>query len=169
MADKSSTKKTWVAILIAAVAIVGVLAIAVIGGSAYFIARHVRAQFISTDGADAQFESARQHLAGQAPLIEMQAGNEPILHRPAGGAHPAPIEILHALVYSAESRKLVDVSLPMWLLWMSPGNHLSFLHDNAGFDSDRARLTLEDVERHGPGLILDGTGSHGTRILIWAE
>ncbi len=169
MAGKSSAKKTWGAILVAAIAIVCVLVVALIGGSAYFIARHVSSQFVSAESADAQFMSARQRLVGQTPLIEMQIGDEPILHRPAADAHRPRIEVLHALIYSTEAGKLVDVSLPMWLLRMSPGNHLSFLDDNAQFDSGRVHLTLEDVERHGPGLILDATDRRGARVLIWAE
>jgi hypothetical protein len=165
----ANTKKTWISILIAVIVIVVALGIALVGGSAYFISRHVRAQFVSTAGAEAQFASARQRFVGQTPLIEMRKGAEPLIHRPAEDAHAAPIEVIHAIVYSPDSRKLVSVNLPLWLLRMAPGKRFSFLDDNVDFDSGRVRLTLDDVERHGPGLILDQADRYGARVLVWAE
>jgi hypothetical protein len=165
----ANTKKTWIAVVIAVVVLVVVLGIALVGGSAYFIARHVRAEFVSTDSAEAQFASARQRFAGQTPLIEMRRSGDPLIHRPAEDAHAAPIEVIHALVYSPDSRKLVNVNLPLWLLRMTPGKRFSFLNDNVDFDSGRVHLSLDDVERHGPGLILDQADRHGSRVLVWAE
>ena len=53
------------------------------------------------------------------------------------------------------------------------------------FGDDRDRITLEDLERHGPGLVIDvrdgsawptavgdalfGTDSRGFQMLIWTE
>ena len=119
MADKRM--KTWVAIVIGAIVVVGVLVVAIVGGSAYFVARHVRAQLVSTDTADAQFATARDRFAGQMALIELRKDDEPIVHRPAEDAHTAPIQTVRVMVYSPDSRKLVNVSLPMWVLRMAPG------------------------------------------------
>jgi hypothetical protein len=30
-------------------------------------------------------------------------------------------------------------------------------------------LTFEDIERNGPGLILDAVGERGAQVLVWAE
>jgi hypothetical protein len=30
-------------------------------------------------------------------------------------------------------------------------------------------LTLEEVEQHGPGLLVNGQGDHGEQILVWTE
>lgn len=165
----ANTKKTWISVLIAVLVILLALGIALVGGSAYFISRHVRAQFVSTDSAEAQFASARERFVGQTPLIEMRKGGDPLIHRPAEDARVAPIEIIHAMVYTPDSRKLINVNLPLWLLRMAPGKHFSFLDDNVDFDSGRIRLTLDDVERHGPGLILDQADRRGARVLVWAE
>ena len=37
--------------------------------------------------------------------------------------------------------------------------------------NDRVRLTVEDVERHGPGIVADVTGTrrNRSRALVWAE
>jgi hypothetical protein len=167
MAAKAT--KTWVSILIGAIVLAGVLVLALVGGSAYFVARHVRTQLVSTDTAEAQFASARDRFSGQRALIELRKDRDPIVHRPAEDAQAAPIETVRATVYSPDSRKLVNVSLPVWLLRMAPGKRFSFMSNNLDFDSRRVHLTLEDIERHGPGLILDEHDGRGARVLVWAE
>jgi hypothetical protein len=143
--------------------------IALVGGSAYFVARHVRAQFVSTGTADAQFASTRDRFAGQMALIELGKDDDPIVHRPAEQAHAAPIEVVRVMVYSPDSGKLVNVALPVWLLRLAPGKQFSFRDHDMDFDSRRLQLTIDDIERHGPGLILDQNNRHGARVLIWAE
>jgi hypothetical protein len=168
----ANTKKTpWIPIILGVIAVVVVLGIALVGGVAYYISRnvHVRAQFVSTENAEAQFESARQRFVGQTPLIEMRKDGEPLIHRSAEDTHARPIAMIHAMVYSPDSRKLVNVNMPVWLLRMTPGKRFSFLNDDVDFDSGRIHLTFEDVERHGPGLILDQADRMGARILVWAE
>jgi hypothetical protein len=168
----STTKKTWISVVIAAVIIVGVLAVSAVGGTAYFIYRHVHTQFTPTESADRQFAEARARFAGQRPLIEMRDGDEPLLHReeipktmPA-----AKLETMRVLAYDTRANKLVNVSIPMWLLRMAPSNKFSFMKDNGiDFDSDRVHISLDDIERRGPGLILDQAERRGSQVLVWTE
>lgn len=169
-----NAKKTWLSILIAAVIVVGVLAVAIVGGTAFFFSRHISAKFVEPKSADTEFAQARARFAGQQPLIEMTRGDEPRLHRelvPQSGAKPAPLTSLRVLAYDDDAGKLVNVSIPFWLLRLAPGNKkLSFLQDNGiDFDSDRVRLTLDDIERRGPGLMLDHKDRRGAKVLIWTE
>ena len=162
----SSTKKTWLAILIAVVVLGCVGVIALVAGSAYFVSRHVRSEIVATENADARFAEARQRFAGQSALIELRDGDDPVVRRPPADAKGAPITVVRALIYSPHEGKVIDVSLPAWLLRLAPGDNLSF-RDH--FDSQRIRINFEDIDRHGPGLILDGTDSEGARILVWSE
>ena len=167
-----SNRKTWISVLIAGVIIVGVLAVSAVGGTAYFIYRHVHTQFTPPENADQQFAEARARFAGQQPLIEIGKGEEAVLHRelipktmPA-----ARLDTLRVLAYDTRANKLVNVSIPMWLLRMAPSNKFSFMKDNGiDFDSDRVHITLEDVERRGPGLLLDQADRRGSQVLVWTE
>jgi type II secretory pathway pseudopilin PulG len=76
-----SKRKTWISVLIAAVIIVGILAVTAVGGTFYFISRHVHTQFTGTATADQRFAEARARYAGQQPLIEIRKDDEPVLHR----------------------------------------------------------------------------------------
>ena len=167
-----SARRTWVSVLIASVIIVGVLAIAVVGGTAYFFYRHVNSSFTPPEDADTEFAQARARFGGQKPLIEIRKDDEPVLHRDAIPASlPATkLETLCVLAYDTHEEKLVRVSIPFWLLRLAPTKHVSFLSDTGiDFDSDRVRLTLQDLERRGPGLILDQADRRGSQVLVWTE
>ena len=94
----------------------------------------------------------------------MRRGDEPLLHRELLKKEmpTKPLEALRVLAYDPDAEKLVHVSIPFWLLRLAPsGKRMSFLSDNGvDFDSDRVHLTLDDIERRGPGLILDQKDLH---------
>src|SRR5436309_3393149 len=139
----TTTRKTWVSILIASVIIIGMFAIAVVGGTAYFFYHHINATFTPRENAEEQFADARARFAGRQPLIEMTNDDEPLVHRElvAAGHSGGKIESLRVLAYDSRARKLVRVSIPFWLIRLAPGKHFSFLSDNGiDFDSDRVRL-----------------------------
>jgi len=162
---------TWAAVLIAGVIIVGMLAVAAVGGAAFFIYRHVNTSFTGQESATEQFSAARARFAGQRPLIELAHGDEPVVHRELAKGTPGHrLDSIRVLAYDLRAGKLVRVSIPFWLLRLVPSNHFSFLNDNGiEIDSDRVRLTIEDLERHGPGLVLDTRDRHGAQVLIWTE
>ena len=167
-----SNKKTWVSVLIAAVIVVGILAVSAVGGTAYVIYRHVDTQFVQSEHADQQFAQARARFAGQQPLIELRKDDEPVLHREVipKTMPAAKLDTMRVLAYDTRANKLVNVSIPMWLLRMAPSNRFSFLKDNGiDFDSDRVHITLDDIERRGPGLILDQVERRGSQVLVWTE
>lgn len=169
-----SARKTWISILIASVIIVVLLAIAVVGGTAFFIYRHVHAEFTNENTAAQEFAGARARFAAERPLIEIQGNKDPIVHRDLIPANASAhrIESLRVLAYDDRAGKLVRVSIPFWLLRMMPSRHLSFLNDegiDVDIDADRVRLTIDDIERRGPGLILDEKDRRGSQVLVWAE
>jgi hypothetical protein len=168
-----SSRRTWVSVLIAAVIIVGMLAAAAVGGTAYFFYKHVHTQPVETADAAREFETARARFSGHPPLIEMRRGDEPLLHRELLKSEtPArPLDTLRVLAYDPDGGKLVRVSIPFWLIRLAPsGKRMSFLSDNGvELDSDRVHLTLEDLERRGPGLILDHADRRGSLVLVWTE
>jgi hypothetical protein len=167
-----NNRKTWISVLIAAVIVAGILAVAAVGGTAFFIYRHVNTQITPEANAEEQFAQARARFAGQEPLIEMRRGDQPILHRDITRATGAGgrLESLKVLAYDPRARKLVNVSIPFWLIRMAPSNKFSFLNDNGiDFDAERLRLTFDDLERVGPGLLLDQKDRRGSQVLIWTE
>ena len=73
---------------------------------------------------------------------------------------------LHVLVFSRKEGKLVRLTLPFWLLRMAPDGRMDINVDTV--DLDKVRLSIEDVERAGPGpLFLRKNGE--SRVLVWTE
>ena len=168
-----ATKRTWISIVIASVAVVCLLALVVVGGTAFFVYRHVDARPTSEATAAQEFAAARAKFEGQRPLIEIRReGAEPVLHRDllSGSMPEKPLQYLRVLAYDDDNGRLVRVSIPFWLLRMFPSKNLSFLNDEGiDIDTRRIRLTLEDVERRGPGLLLDQKDRRGSQVLVWTE
>jgi uncharacterized protein YneF (UPF0154 family) len=165
-------RQTWVSVVIAIVIVIAIMAISAVGGTAYFISRHVRTQFTAEPNAAEQFAQARARFAGQKPLIEIRRDDEPVMHRElaAGSSSTVKLSSLRVLAYDTRAQKLVRVSIPFWLLRLAPTNKFSVLGDNGiDLDSDRVHLTLDDLERRGPGLILDQADRRGSQVIVWTE
>ena len=122
---EKSTRRTWISIVIASVIIVGILAVAAVGGTAYFFYRHINAQYAPRESADEQFAAARARFSGQKPLIEIRRDDEPIVHRELfAEAHSnAKLETLRVLAYDPDERKLVRVTIPFWIAFLNAAEH----------------------------------------------
>src|SRR5213083_2030628 len=96
----ANTKKTWIYILIAVFVIAGLGAIGLVGGSAYWISRHVSSQSTSTESAEAEFDRVRARFVGQQPLVEFSGDSDnPTVRRlPKTAEKPTGVEMqaLHA-------------------------------------------------------------------------
>ncbi len=162
----AKTKKTWISVAVAAVIIVAILGVALLGTAVFVFRRHVNAQFVSAQTAQDEFQEARRRFSGQQPLIELTADRHPIIHQRENAGE---IQSLRILAFDPRAGKLVRMSLPFWLLRMAPSRNLAVHSPDFDFD-DRMHLTVDDVERAGPGLILDARDPrNGALVLVWTE
>ena len=166
----AKTKKTWISIVIASVIIIGLLAIGIVGSTALFIYHHVNAKIVPQESAEQEFTTARARFVNQQPLIELTADDEPVVHRNTSGPRHE-IQSLHALVYDGRARKLTHLDVPGWLLKvMSAGGRIRIANLDVLDDETSSKVTLEDLERHGPGLVLDLRRARGSQqLLLWTE
>jgi hypothetical protein len=182
MTDRNKKKRRSLAIVIPAIAFG--LAVAAIGIAVALFSRYVKTEDTDSATAAHEFEAARARFAGRVPLVEYRGLQTPIVRRdPSTPRHQ--IVAVRALVYSATEGYLRRVNVPMRILRLiTTGGRLSLM-DLGMFGDDRDRITLEDLERHGPGLVLDtgggsvgflavsdallGTTSKDSRLLMWSE
>jgi hypothetical protein len=60
------------------------------------------------------------------------------------------------------------MDIPFWLLRLKMrGTRFDFGGNNV--DLAKLRITVEDLERYGPTLILDHKEPDGSRVLIWSQ
>ena len=166
------SQKTIVSIVIAAVLVAILFAVVAIAGLAYFVRSHVTAVEASDRAAVEEIAQARQRFAGQTPLIERRGDTDDddqfVVHHPDASARAVPVQTLRVLAYNPRDERMVRVSIPFWILRLAPSARFNIL-DRADIDVGRARLTLDDLERHGPGIVLDATDHRGSKVLVWLE
>jgi hypothetical protein len=145
---------------------------------------YVHVEPAGAETAAREFAAVRARLAKRAPLIEYRGLEAPVVRRnPEAPRHE--LRTVHVLVYDAGEGELTRGVFPVRILrTMTLGGRIRLM--GSGFLGDRdERITLDDLERHGPGLILDsadgapgvlsvadamlGTKSAQSRLLIWTE
>ena len=157
--------RTWVKATIGGVALLlvgfGVLA----GTSAYFVMRHLEVRPALEADTATKFNAVKARFAGRAPLIEIGPGPGDFrvqrLDRPDGRR----VTTLHVLTWNAEDEELFQTEIPLWLMRFSTLNVASKL----GVAPEKFRLTVDDIERYGPGLIADYHQPGRNRVMIWAD
>jgi len=174
----ASTKRTWVWVVLGVVGTFVLLVVVLIGGAIFEFRRHVKNEVVERSVAEQEFTRERERFSGQQPLVELVEGRDgrddlPTVHRPPNDAPRVEIHALRVLIYDVNQGHLIHADIPGWLLRMmrnrSGGNYgAGSTIFGPGFDMSRNRVTIEDVERHGYGLVLDGD-SRETRILVWSE
>jgi hypothetical protein len=162
--------KTWVWIVIAviAVCILGLVAIAGVGF--YYVSQHVETKHATPATAATEFDAVKAGFAGQKPLVELDNRGQ---FRRANTDRPIPAQSkppdqLCLLAFDPSDGRIVRFNLPFWFLRLKAGNATIDLNGNR-LDLEDLRLTVEDLERYGPTLIVDHQAPDGQRVLVWSK
>jgi len=175
----ASKTPTWVWVVLGIVGFLVLSCALLVGGGILMVRRHFHTEYAEKQTAEQEFARQRALFAGQEPIIELRKNiNEDqrmVFHRPPQTAtRRTDLQTIRVLVYDNHEGRLIHIDVPLWVVRLMPSNrdrdgrgHVSFGGDS--FDFDSGNLTLEDLERHGPGLVVDGIDSHGAQVLVWAE
>jgi hypothetical protein len=175
-------RKRWSTAWIVAGIVVALLA-AVIGLGVLLLSRYQHIENVDAASAAREFQAARAPFAGQTPLLELRGIEPPVFHRER--VSNRPVTSLHALVYSSRDESLTRWNLPIAALRViTVGGYVRLL-DFGVPGENRGRLTLEDLEQHGPGLVVDvpggavaplavrdaliGSTTSDSELLMWTE
>jgi len=158
----------WIVVSIAVVCVLGLVAIAGVGF--YFVTKHIQTTEATPAAAAQQFDAVKAGFAGQKPLVELDSRGEFVranTDRPLPARTTTP-EQLHLLAFDPSEGRVVRFRLPFWVLKMKMGDTTIDLNGNR-LDLEDLRLSVEDLERYGPALIVDHKGADGTRVLVWSR
>jgi hypothetical protein len=162
--------KKWVPIIVGIVIFVVLVGAGLLGGLAYLLSQQMTIKEVPAAEGAAEFERVAASLAGQMPFIELPEGdfNGRIqVHRELETKETGSVSRIHMRAWSERDRKLVRADLPFWLLRLGGSHPVRF---NSGPGSDIAlRITPEEIDRRGPGLILRHSNSRGEHVLIWTD
>lgn len=142
-----------------------------LGGLAWVAYQNVsfKTDFIPPEAAEREFEQARAKFAGQPPLIQVgEDGTGRVVPRQALPGSPE-VSSIHLLVYTPNARKLARVTVPFWLVRLSPEHGTIRFDDKDVKELHGVNVTVGDIERAGPGLLLDHHRGDGSRVIIWSD
>lgn len=119
--------------------------------------------------AEQKFEEVAKRFEGQKPLLVIEDG-EPVLQKRTGKRSHTRIEALHVMVWEPNDERVVSLNIPFWLIRMTNGHPIKLSAGDHGTDArPRLNITADDLERHGPGLILMHSEPGGERVIVWAQ
>lgn len=166
----ASSKRRWLPI----VAGILVLCAVVIAGGAIASVLYFRDRVQITRGtgradAMAQLDAARRRFPDPRPLLVMGDDRRPrFTEGLAEHRNPGAIEAVHVLAWDADDGAFVNVSVPMWLLRLKSGP-IGFGEYMSGLDDHGVRLEPKDLDRYGPGVIIDIAEAGGDLVLLTAQ
>lgn len=164
--EPARTRRRWIPILAGIVVLLAFVCIGVVVAIVAVVRQAVDVQTVAVVDADREFEKVRTRFPAREPLLRVGADGEAHLTGTPGNG--GSIERLCFLAWDAGEGRLARFSLPFWLVRMQ-WSSLDLGSYTSDFQNRHVDLTAEDIERYGPGIILDHVGPSGDRVLFWAQ
>jgi len=170
MPTQKSRKRTWIIVLasIAGLAVFGTVVL--VGLGVVVVMNNVNIDDATPEMARLSFQEARAPFVGEAPLIRLTRENGDIQVEVLRRDQPSDVRPrwLHVMVWDPSEERLVNVRVPLWLLRFGDNATVNFSETDGDVVGD-LDLTLDDLDHHGPGLVLDYQDADRERVLLWAE
>lgn len=158
--------RTWVKVTIGAAALVAVCIVVLAATAGYFVFRSYEKQNTTEAAAFREIETIRTRFGSRPPLIEIiDPRRADFRINRLGGGDGGRVTRLHVVNWKAEDSEMVRTEMPLWLMRFSSVNILSQL----GVTPAKVRLTVQDIERYGPGIVVDYNQPGSARLLIWVD
>jgi hypothetical protein len=152
-----------------------VAGLAVLGTAVAFVRNHRHSTETSAATAEAEFARLRARFPDQRPLLDMSLRTA---HDSSLRSTSMPLKEVHTVIFDTRGGdRLVHISVPYWFakrfarhengnfVWLG---ELTFL-DDTEFDPEPIQLSLAQLERHGPGSIVDYRHAQGGQFISWVE
>jgi len=161
-------RRWWFAAATAAVALT------VVGAAGlYLFSRWTELATVTPEVARAAFVDARVRARDGPPYLEVLEDGSVLVHRDLEGETPVALRALNVMAWEPVGERLLTIEFPFWFvrLKMSKALNLGTLTTTLAGDWQNLdlRVSEEDLQRRGPGLVLDQVASDGSRILLWTE
>ncbi len=158
--------RTWVKRGLVAVSLVVLAFMALAATTAFFAFRHLDYRPATEAAATKEFEAIRLRFGDRPHLIEViDASKRDFRIRRLAEPDSRGISTLHVITWTQEDGDVFRTEVPVWLMRFSMVNVLSRL----GVAPERFRLTVQDLERYGPGIVVDYRQPGRNRVLLCVE
>src|SRR5262245_8585916 len=153
-------------------ALAAIAAVSVLFG---FVVSHRTSVAMSAQLADAEFSRLRVRFVDQQPLVDMSR------REPSGAAAreagAAPLRSFHTVVFDTRGgQRLVRIDVPYWFARLFAGRSGEFrwlgqltVLDDTEFDPEDIQLSINELERRGPGLVAYYRHQSGGQFISWVD
>jgi hypothetical protein len=164
-----AARRRWVLIAFGAAVLVVFIGIGVMIAVAAWFQQNMQVDARSAEQADAEFTEISLQFGDRLPLLEMLDGRPAFTpeHDKPAPAQSTRIETLHMLAWNPREGRVARFNLPFWLIRMK-STPFRFSTYASGLD-DRVDLRPSDIDKYGPGIILDAHTPSGEHVMLWAR
>jgi hypothetical protein len=165
----SPNAKKWLYIALGVFVTLIFLGIGAIYATVTYVQNHFEvAQHSSEEDVARAFGDVHKRFGDRPAFMEWK-DDRPVVNEAVMKASgtPTTLTTLHVVAYNDDDGNLMKMDIPFWLLRLKKGP--INLGARTGDWSDRVKITVEDLERYGPGIILEASPRDRGRALLWAE
>jgi hypothetical protein len=158
--------RMWVKATLGGVALIVVALVALAATGAYFVMRHMEKRAGSESEAVQAIDTVKARFGSRPPLIEIidPQSADIRINRPVE-ASTSRVDTIHVINWKSDTAELSRTDVPLWLMRFSTVNIASQL----GIAPAKFRFTVSDVERYGPGIVVDYGSQGNFRLLVWVD
>jgi len=169
MSEEQKPKRRWVWVVVGVLFVLCVLAIGGIIFATALFRQNMTMTPMSEQTAAGEFEAVLARFPGQQPLVQLVDGRpQYVPERAARATTTTPLKTLHVVAWDDDEGQLVTFSLPFWLLRLKSGP-IQLSAYSQGWDDRGVSFSVADLEKYGPGLLLDFSEAREGRVIIWVE
>jgi hypothetical protein len=163
-------KTSWAVIIVGISAFLLVVGAGLVGVVGYVIYQEFAPQAKSATevSADEEFAKILAKFEGREPYLVIKDG-EPVVSETPAASPGKPVEALHIIVWDPDEQKVIKLNMPFWLLRMAKDQPIKISANDEPGEAMKLKITVADLERRGPGLVLDHKEATGQRVLVWAQ
>jgi len=115
----------------------------------------------------ARADSVRATFSDPQPVVTTDDEGHLVVG-PVRNPQQRSIHTLHVLAYRRSIGRLVQVDVPVWFLRLK-APAIRFAMRETGVDLQELGLTVADIRRHGPRILVDERRPGEDRVLVWTE
>ncbi len=161
-------KKSTARALMIVVGVFVLLVILGLGSAAWPFTNAIDVGEASEADASREFDRIRERFAGVQPVIVVDDDDPRVTRRPSDAAPAVRLSTMRVLVWDPDEQRLTRIDIPFWFLRLKSGP-IEIGTNEGVFGGEDLGLTVEELERLGPTLVLDHEDEGGDRIILWTE
>jgi hypothetical protein len=160
--------RRWAPVVFGVAVFIAFIAIGAVVFSLVWVRDHLTLETVTAAGADHAFDEVRQRYRDKPPLLEMHGPAVARRNPPAADAARTRLTTMHVLAWDADEGRMARFDIPFWFLRLKE-TPIRFGTYASGLDDLNVSLTASEIERYGPGIIVDISRAGRDSALLWVE